>query len=255
MWITFRSLLLTFFVATTITGMAWADECDDAYFAIDDYSHEKPLKRPPKDFMLSYKGALAGSATEQRNIAISYEAGYLVSKCDEKALYWYRKAAEGGDRFAQNWIDRRKVFDTMRNGPECVGIRCPAQDISLPTVLYASHDKGNHFWAPVTINGHTVYGIIDTGATLISMSAETAKAFGISLDGGVKGKSSTAGGIRDITRTTVPLVDVAGIKLHNIEVSVGDSKHPVLIGMAFLNHVNVSMNGGTLTMKKHPGSR
>ncbi|GAB1392606.1 hypothetical protein MASR1M60_07690 [Rhodocyclaceae bacterium] len=252
MWLVSRSLSLAFVVAVATTNMAWADECDGAYYAADDHYQDKPLKRPPKDFMSSYKGALAGSPIEQRNIAVSYESGYLVSKCDEKALYWYEKAAKGGDEKAQNWIDRRKVFDAMRNGPECAGIHCPAQDIYLPTTLYARNDKGNHFWAPVTINGHTVYGIIDTGASTIAMSAETAKAFGISLEGGSKGKAGTAGGVVSITKTTIPLIDVAGIKLYDVEVGVGDSKHPVLIGMAFLKHLNISISGGTLTMKKFP---
>ncbi len=116
-------------------------------------------------------------------------------------------------------------------------------------VLYASSSKNDHFFAPVTINGRTAQGLIDTGATTVAMSAEMAKTFGISADKGQSGQSSTANGNITTTHVTVPLIDVAGIKLRNVPVSIGISGD-ILIGMSFLSRVDVAMGSGTLTMTK-----
>lgn len=117
-------------------------------------------------------------------------------------------------------------------------------------VLYANSSKSNHFYAPLTINGRTVRGLIDTGASNIAMSAGTAKSFGIDHSGGKAGATSTANGKVATALVTVPLIEVAGIKVRNVPVSIGISGEEVLIGMSFLSRVSVLMGTGTLTMSQ-----
>jgi TPR repeat protein len=41
-----------------------------------------------------------------RDIAILYEKGWGVTKNNATAVTWYRRAAEQGDKAAENWLKR-----------------------------------------------------------------------------------------------------------------------------------------------------
>jgi len=230
---------------------AAAKDCDGKYVISDQNGHERLSRRPNSKFSETLKNANEGVSLEQRNLAVSYGSGYLVSRCFEKSVYWYKKAAESGDEIAQQWLIKNKSILSLQAGKECAGDYCfgSGSDENTMAVLYSSSDKHNHFFAPVTINGRTFQGMIDTGASTIAMSPEMAKTFGINAEGGQSGQSSTANGVITTTRIIVPLIDVAGIKVRNVPVSIGISGS-MLIGMSFLSRVNVSMGSGMLTMTK-----
>lgn len=97
---------------------AIAANCQEHYYSPDDYNHEHTLAEPHPELLKSLKPAKAGNAVEQRNMAVSYDAGYLVSACPEKARYWYRKAARNGDQIARDWVARDNKFKEMLEGPE-----------------------------------------------------------------------------------------------------------------------------------------
>ena len=246
-----RLAALAVIVIGAWSGFAAAADCDGKYSAVDRDGQEYSVRFPTKRLAETLKGAKAGIAVEQRNLAVSYDAGYLVSRCREQALYWYAKAAASGDEAAKQWLARNQSFEALRSGPECADDKCfgANADDNRVAVLYSSVGKNNHYFAPVTINGRTAQGLIDTGASTVAMSAEMAKTFGIDSTQGKSGQSSTANGKIATTNVVVPLIDVAGIKLRNVPVSVGISDG-MLIGMSFLSRVNISMSSGTLTMSK-----
>ena len=231
---------------------ASARDCDGRHFAADDQDNRHPLRRPPPEFAVTLEKARAGDSREQRSLAVMYEAGYLVSRCMSEAVHWYRLAAEGGDSIAKQWVERRTGFDRLLAERECAGERCNgvgSSDGNNVAVLYASTARGRHFFAPVTINGKTVEGMIDTGASMVAMSTEAAQAFGIRFSEGRQGMAMTANGRINTYRVTVPQMEVAGIRVHNVPVSVGITG-PVLVGMSFLSQLDVSMTSDTLTMRK-----
>ena len=231
--------------------LAAVAECSEKFLSIDPHGREYAVTRPVAQFAETLRQAKAGAALEQRKLAESYELGYLVARCYEKAVYWYGKAAASGDDGAQRWLGRNKALAALRTGPECSEESCSGSngDDNRVAVLYSNSSKNNHFYAPLTINGRTAQGLIDTGASNVAMSAEMAKSFGINYSGGKTGEASTASGKLATTSVTVPLIEVAGIKLRNVPVSIGISGE-MLIGMSFLSRVNVSMGSGTLTMSK-----
>jgi len=238
-----------FLLCTATYGIATcqAAECANAYFSAEDSEHRTPLAKPSPEFLADLKAARQGKTAAQRNLAVSYEVGYLVAPCREKAIEWYAKAATGGDDYARKALERLQQFFALHGSPECSGSQCALAGNRATVSLQA---RGNHFYAPVSINGRTIEGVIDTGATLVSMSADTAKFFGIEYAGGSRGKSQTANGVTDIKVVTLPSLSVAGIAVPNVQVAVGDSKHPILIGMAFLKHVRTNIEGSTLTMSR-----
>lgn len=231
---------------------AQAADCDGHYFSSGESGEVRALARPSRPFAEMLARARGGQAVEQRNLAICYEVGYLVSRCEERAAYWYRKAAASGDAVAQAWIGRRSELAASADAPECAEAACANRAEASPAetaVLHASAERNGHFFAPIVINGQRARGMIDTGATTISMSEDAAKKFGILTKGGKTGSSSTANGTISVTLVIVPLVEVAGIKVRNVPVSIGITGD-ILIGMSFLRQVNVSMGSGTLTLAK-----
>ena len=72
----------------------------DKYFQPFD-SSETPYSEPSEEFSAYLKKAHRGDPVAQYNLGLSYDHGYLVTRCLEKAKFWYRKAAIGGNTDAQ----------------------------------------------------------------------------------------------------------------------------------------------------------
>ena len=226
-------------------------ECEKQYFSIDQNGVEHLIARPSPALAKTIAQAKAGDAAAQRSLAISYESGYLVSPCRAQSVRWYRAAAESGDDVARQWLRKDEAITAFRSAPECGEASCRggANGETSTAVLYADASHNNHYFAPVTINGKTTRGMIDTGASTIAMSAEIAKMYGVDSIKGKTGQSSTANGQITTTLIVLPRVEVAGIELRNVAVSVGISDG-LLIGMSFLSRMNITVGSGTMTLSK-----
>lgn len=245
-----RSFLrLALFAACSVFLSVAHAACEDRFFAPEDNDNARPLTRPHPDFIATLRAANAGNARESRNVAVSYEAGYLVSRCPEKAAYWYAKAAHGGDDVAKRWMEEREALDRLADGPECIGLYCSRNPDgrSHVAMFYAGHN--GHYFAPLTINGITVTGLIDTGASSIAISHETARKFGIDKLPGKQGTGQTANGTVTTNNVIVPSVTVSGITLENVSVAIGITGEP-LIGMSFLSRLQLRMGSGALAMSR-----
>jgi len=111
-------------------------------------------------------------------------------------------------------------------------------------------DGQGHFWASGDINGASVRMLVDTGATLITLSSGNARRLGINYLGGTPVQSSTANGIVRGWRVTLARVRVGDITLHGIEAAVqeGDGLPVILLGMSFLNRVEMQRDGDRMTL-------
>lgn len=189
-------------------------------------------------------------AQAQRDLAIAYETGYLVASSPSRAEYWYRRAAKSGDGIAREWVAHHDQLASLGGGKECMGDYCygGGQGEGAHAASFVAAPN-NHYFAPVTINGVTEQGMIDTGASTIAMSAESAKHFGIDASHGKQEQFQTANGKTTGSVITVPKIQVGGMVLRNVAVSVGNTG-PILIGMSFLHRLNVRMGGGVLTLSR-----
>ena len=228
---------------------AIAEDCANQFYAPNDYLSVRPLSRPHPDFSELLRAANAGNASSERSVAAAYEAGYLVAKCPAQAVYWYRKAASKGDDIASAWIANHDLLAKMQSAGECAGDSCPGMNKSgsRNTVFLVS--RNGHYFAPVTINGITVEGLVDTGATTVAMSEDTAARLGIQHLPSDTGTSMTANGAISVRSLTVPRITVSGLELQRVKVSIGGTS-PLLIGMSFLNRVKVRMESGALSISK-----
>jgi len=103
-----------------------------------------------------------------------------------------------------------------------------------------------------SINGRTVDFMVDTGATAIALSATEARRLGIAyrLDGDPV-QVTTASGVARGHRVSLDRVTVGDISLRNVEALViaGDLPEQVLLGMTFLNRVDMRQEGAEMVLK------
>lgn len=134
----------------------------------------------------------------------------------------------------------------------------------LGSHVSASYSKKTHpeakiwptngmYMATGSINGHPMRFLIDTGATWVSMNANHARRLGI--DFRVVGKESwvsTANGTTRIYVVTLNKVKLDDIELHNVTGAVHEGGSPpvVLLGMSFLNRVDMQRKGQMMLLKK-----
>lgn len=201
-------------------------------------------------FEQSLKRAIKGDVIEQRNVAASYEAGYQVEPCFAKAYYWYKQAAKQGDEISMQWVARNDTLTALMKGTECSGAACKVKGVDYGATGSVEAGDDGHFYAPLTVNGKSIQGLIDTGATIIALNAEGAAELGIDFSQGERNKSGTANGPMDNRIVIVPALAVAGVSMDDVQVSCCIKSPVSLIGMSFLSRVRLSVAGNTLTIQK-----
>lgn len=119
------------------------------------------------------------------------------------------------------------------------------------SVTLIANSQG-HFVTIGTINGVTVRVLVDTGATLVSMSSTEAKRLGINYTEGQKAFSSTANGVVPTYHVKINEVRLGDVTLNNVDgmVHAGDNLPIVLLGMSFLNRMDMKRDGEKMVLTK-----
>ncbi len=115
--------------------------------------------------------------------------------------------------------------------------------------------RGNdgHFRTQGQINGRSVDFMVDTGASTVAMSESTARRLNISYIGkGTPMVSQTASGLVRSYRVKLDSVTIGGIALHHVDGSVieGNAPPEVLLGMSFLNQLDMQNQGNVLLLQQ-----
>lgn len=110
---------------------------------------------------------------------------------------------------------------------------------------------GGHFAAEGSVNGTSVRFLVDTGATLIALPASVAKRIGLDYRKGPVGAAQTAAGPTPAYRVKLDTVKVGGIELNNVDgVVIEQGLEVPLLGMTFLNRVDMQRDGQTMTLTR-----
>lgn len=123
---------------------------------------------------------------------------------------------------------------------------------STRTSVTLAADTRGHFVTDGQVNDLPVRFLVDTGATMISLSERDARRLGLDFSKGQRGSVKTANGIASAYRIKLDTVRVGGIELHNVDalVHTGSDLDVVLLGMSFLNRVEMQRAGDSLTLRK-----
>jgi aspartyl protease family protein len=101
------------------------------------------------------------------------------------------------------------------------------------------------------VNGTPVRFLVDTGATTVALPASDAVRLGIDYRRGELGMSSTAGGIVPVYRVRLDSVRLGSIELTGVEGVVLEKGLDIaLLGMSFLNRVDMKRDGHILTLTR-----
>jgi aspartyl protease family protein len=122
---------------------------------------------------------------------------------------------------------------------------------SGPASATLTADAAGHFMTTGNVNGTTIRFIVDTGASMIAIGASDARRIGIDPNKGEIGFSQTANGVTQVTRVKLNSVRVGDIVLNNVDATVHQQDLPyALLGMSFLNRMEMQRNGETMTLKQ-----
>jgi aspartyl protease family protein len=119
------------------------------------------------------------------------------------------------------------------------------QSVVLPA------DGAGHFFSMGQINGISVHFLVDTGATLIALPGGEAARIGIDYRKGKRGLSNTANGTVAVYEIKLDTVKLGEIELNNVDALViEEGLSVVLLGMSFLNRVEMQRSGDSMTLTK-----
>ena len=102
------------------------------------------------------------------------------------------------------------------------------------------------------INERRASFLVDTGASVVALSGQHARSLGIDYSLGQQGTVVTAQGEVGARFITLSTVNVGGVTAHNVAATVIEGNYPVdiLLGMSYLNKVNMQNAGGVLTITR-----
>jgi len=126
-----------------------------------------------------------------------------------------------------------------------------AADDGRRQAVNLAQDASGHFIADGMVNGSHIRFMVDTGATLVSIPISEAARLGIDYQKGRLGYSILADGRRVASwRVQLDSVTLGDVTLLNVEGSVSQGSGIPLLGMSFLNRMEMRREGQTLTLTK-----
>lgn len=112
-------------------------------------------------------------------------------------------------------------------------------------------NSGGHFIAQGQINGGTMRMLVDTGASMVSLSASDATRLGIDYKKGRMGYVNTANGTVPAYQVLLDSVKIGDITLNQVDALVQENGLPfALLGMSFLNRTEMRRDGEQMVLTK-----
>lgn len=112
-------------------------------------------------------------------------------------------------------------------------------------------NSGGHFLTLGAINGRSVNFMVDTGATLVSISAADALRIGLEYKKARPVQINTANGVAQAYRVRLNSVRVGDVEVYDIDALVSEQPMPyVLLGNSFMNRFSMQREGDQMVLQK-----
>jgi aspartyl protease family protein len=114
-----------------------------------------------------------------------------------------------------------------------------------------SASGGGHFFTQGQINGQTVQLLVDTGATMVSLSEGDAERIGLNYKAGRPWQVSTANGVIPAWRIKLASVRIGDVTVHDVDALVSAGSMPyVLLGNSYLSRFQMTRTNDQMVLEK-----
>jgi aspartyl protease family protein len=145
-------------------------------------------------------------------------------------------------------IEGKKHSLRIGEAPASVG---SGGDAAGGNKVVLSASSGGHFLTLGQINGRSVQLMVDTGASMVSISSADAERLGLKYKGGAMGQVSTANGLVSAWRTQLTSVRVGDVMVYNVDALVSAGSMPyVLLGNSFLSRFQMTRSNDQMVLEK-----
>jgi aspartyl protease family protein len=113
-------------------------------------------------------------------------------------------------------------------------------------------DGRGHFVANAFVNGQPVPALVDTGASTVALNMSDARRAGVDFAGARRVVVQTAAGARPALLVRLASVSVGDVLVRDVEATVSEANElPIaLLGMSFLNQLEMQRSGVSLTLTR-----
>lgn len=119
------------------------------------------------------------------------------------------------------------------------------------SVIVLPAGSGGHFTSAGTINGRPVQFMVDTGATLVSLSQTDAERIGLDFRSGQRGITQTANGPVPVHLVMLSAVRVGEVEVANVQAVVMPAQMPyVLLGNSFLSRFQMRRDNDVMHLER-----
>ena len=119
------------------------------------------------------------------------------------------------------------------------------------TKIVLSASSGGHFVTQGQINGRAVQLVVDTGATMVSLSVAEAERVGLKYQTGQAVQMSTANGVIPGWRLKLASMRVGDVTVYDVDAIVSSGAMPyVLLGNSFLARFQMTRTNDQMVLEK-----
>lgn len=148
----------------------------------------------------------------------------------------------GNDRATVEIDGKRRVLERS----QAYSLGAPRESREATTL---AADARGHFFVEGAINGAPQRFLVDTGASIVVVSSADAERLALDYRQAPRAVIQTANGRTEARVIKLDRVRVGGIELSNIDAVVVDKGgETALLGMSFLNRVEMRRDGQTMTL-------
>lgn len=117
------------------------------------------------------------------------------------------------------------------------------------SVSISLNDSGQYMTFGV-INSQSVKLLVDTGANIVALNGKMARDLLIDYKDGAQMFITTSAGVVKARKVVLDSIQLGGIRIDNVEAAVipGDFPENILLGMSFLQSVQINERAGVLTL-------
>ena len=140
---------------------------------------------------------------------------------------------------------------TLRLGEAPVSVGDTTATRAGGNKVVLSAGSGGHFFTPGQINGRAVQLVVDTGASVVSLSVGDAERVGLNYKAGQVVQISTANGVIPGWRIKLASVRVGDVVVYDVDAIVSSGAMPyVLLGNSFLARFQMTRNNDQMVLEK-----